>query len=194
MPRTHRAEEPGVDDARPREALEEHLDAEDEHDGVCRDGGSESGAGIDEESRELFEARRERGGGRGASRRHRPGAAPEGTWTRPVRESAQSDACALRLVTHRAESRRPRARTAHPCRRGGDACRRYAVRLHRRRHRAVLPRARGWSLGANAVPHTAVPRCGDLQVRWDINSSFPAPIPVGPATRFEPFPSIFQES
>lgn len=134
-PRTHRAEEPGVDDAGPREALEEHLDAEDEHDGVCHDGGSEPGAGIDEERRELFEARGERGGGRGAPRRHRPRAAPERTWTRPVRESAQRDARALRLVTRRAESRRPRARTERPRRCGGDAYRRHAVRLRRRGHR-----------------------------------------------------------
>jgi hypothetical protein len=137
-PRTHRAQEPGVDDAGPREALEEHLDAEDEHDGVCHDGGSEPGAGIDEECRKLFEARREHGGGRGAPRRHRPRAAPERTWTRHVRESAQRDARALRLVTRRAESRRTRARTECPRRCGGDAYRRHAVRLRRRGHRAVL--------------------------------------------------------
>ena len=41
---THRAEEPRVDDPRPRETLEEHLDAEHEDGGVGGDGGGQPGA------------------------------------------------------------------------------------------------------------------------------------------------------
>lgn len=41
---THRAEEPRVDDARPGETLEEHLDAEHEDGGIRGDGGGQPGA------------------------------------------------------------------------------------------------------------------------------------------------------
>ena len=60
---THRAEEPRVDDTRPRQSFEQHLDPPGEHRGVRRGGGYQARAGISQERGDRVEERRKRRGG-----------------------------------------------------------------------------------------------------------------------------------
>lgn len=67
--RAHRAEEPRVDDARPRQSLQQHLDPPGENDSVRRRRGHQTRAGIDQERGDLLHERRKRSGPRERSAR-----------------------------------------------------------------------------------------------------------------------------